>query len=1038
MITVIYNMVMAEKVYYRGEGDENTFHRAEVSRLRASEDAATGAFSEFSNNDAFSNLNERREGESRPTLLNGRPIDKDGNYTKEKTLWRGEGREEGSGKKKKGFLGKSKKFGPVMLILMGLFGAGGIAFVGTSLGPFSLISNALDQFNVMRTAMNKRSTYFMRMQMDETLNTSLTNRRFGIFSSEKFKISNKMQKKLAKQHIEYQEDPDTKARYLVYTNPETGEVTGIVANEKDLGKVTSVTSGETGETTGKVMLLQDALESDDMIFTAHQNATKTVKGHIVGWFESLAESFHNRIKASRNRFFDTTDETDEEEIKKKAKASGMSEEAAESDGHPREELEETDEDGKVKRYLFDDNGDPIVEDDGNGGQRQAYVLEDPDTAEISGSDALKSGQDAASTESALMKRAEKAQAALGTAGKAQGIACGVISAVTSLNLVITGIQVAKTLNFITGLFEATQRTQIGDGGSEMMVYFNNFAEPKETEDWSGSGTNITKDVVSTKSTMASTAYNSFFGGPEVDPNDKSAQKFNRDYAIKNAFEEKTDEIFGGSQFGSYVGKFLGELGAGASTLDAYKFCLYSGMALNIAGLALDAVKIVMLFVSGGIGAAIIQFFQGLAKAAAKAIAMVAIGMFVSWIVPKVAQWLAKDLIEDIGGEDAANAIRSGANIYMGKSFEANSGGVGDEAAVLAMYRETQEVLAEDARYDRLTRSPLDPTSKYTFVGSIVQKLIPIANMMTSNSLLSTVGTLVSTTSQSALSLLPSASAASGTWYDLALNKDCPNLKGLNLVGDAYCNPYYTTEMGDNIKGMDPYEVVEKVGFENFEDAEVDNPAIKDDSELGKYIVACTLRDSQYGVKDSAVTSWIENPTGNTTVNALIDAGTGLIPIAGNLYDLAQQSAENGNMKWNVGQACIQNEEVNPDWAHYKYFAQYIEDQTLMEASGIVDESQVSAFVNRYYEQNPLDTSYEGTIARYTGMTKDEVENTIALAEYINFLGEYDPTRMYPTPVEDKVVEISIEQPMFKKENVEVALVRYVVYADLRGRVVAEA
>ncbi|MDO4986724.1 MAG: hypothetical protein Q4E46_00195 [Candidatus Saccharibacteria bacterium] len=1013
---------MAEKVYYWGEGDENTFHNTEVDRLREAEDAAGEDFSEFSNGDYNSEMNNRRSAENRPILLNGRPVDGNGNEIQHHTnsgYWRGKGRE--ANEVNSGAMKKKRRFGPAALIIMALFGAGGVAFMGTSLGPFALVGNALDQFNVMRTAMNRRSTYFMRFQMDETLNTSLTNRRFGIFSAEKFKISNKMQKKLAKQSIEYKEDPDTKARYLVYTNQDTGEVSAVVANDGDMQKLTGKTlTNKDGASASRLMMMDDALGSDDNFFAAHQSATKTMKGHIVGWFESLTEAFHTRIGNLRNRFFGTTDETTEEDVKKKASAGGLAESVEGSEGSQK----------KQRTEEYDDYDD--LDDDGNPKRKTRTITED-----IGGADSLADGMDAGAVKSALQVKAEKASAAVGGASKVQGIVCGVINAVGAINLAITAIQVAKVLNFVTGMLEAVQRTQIGDGGSEMMVYFNNFSKESETEVWSGSDENIDKQVVSNKSTMASAAYNATFGGPQPDPDDPSVAKFNRDnfakYAYKNmvsggAFDQNTAS--GESSFSSLMGEFAGTVLGGANNLQVYQACLYSGIALSGISAVVDGV---LLFATFGIGNLVKSLIKGIVQAAISIAITVAITAFISWIVPRVAQWLATDLIEHIGGEDSANALRSGFNMYMGKSMESNSGAVGNEAAVMAMYRETQEVIAEDARYDRATRSPFDPTSKHTFIGSLVQKLLPVANMLAGNSMLRAAGSMVSTTSNSMLSLFPSANAASDTWYEVTLNKDCPNLSALNLVGDAYCNPYYTTDF--STISMDPYKVVEKVGDSNFEEGEVDNPKIKKDSELGKYIVACTLRDSQYGIKDAMVQSFIEAPTSSPTLNSIIDAGTGAIPILGSLYDAAQGASEAMNFDWNTGKACIQDESFNSNWAQNKYYQRYIEDQTLMEAAGIIDESNVTAFVREYYEENPIDNSLEGVIARYSGMTKEQASNTVALLEYVDFIANYNPSDAYPLPVEEaEPVAIMVYHPVFVDEPVEVASVKYVVYADLRNRV----
>ena len=557
---------MADDVYYRGEGDENTFHDATVRQLRYLEAAASGDFTEQEQKDASGQLASQRTVENRPVRAN---MVGDGDASESGGFWRGHGRTsgdsaQGKGRGRRGILGgKAAKFGPATLILTALFGVGGVAFLGASMGPFALVGNALDQFNVMRTAMNRRSTYFTRFQMDETLNTSLTNKRFGIFSSEKFKISNRMQNRLKQHNIEYMEEPSTRTRYLVYTNPDSGEVTPIVANSKDLSSLDGVEihNGEGKIATKNVILLDDILEADSSFFTAHQSATKTVKGHIVGWFESLTESFHSRIKNTRNKFKGTTDETSDDDVINKAKSEGLSEDMDDAKGKTGQ-LDESEE------YELDEDGKIKYEDDGVTPKKKTVTTEIPYTD----SDSAGNGSDVAKVESAVKTKVEKAAAAAGARinvlQSVTGLGCAAVSVLNSLNLAITAVQVAKTLNFVTGALEAIQRTQIGDGGSEMMTYFNAFSKPKENEVWTGSGgqtsvseaeiksgswrnsstTTIEKNVISDKSTMASTAYNKVFGGPDVDPDDPGVAKFNRDYAAKYALGESGFGAFLSSAF----------------------------------------------------------------------------------------------------------------------------------------------------------------------------------------------------------------------------------------------------------------------------------------------------------------------------------------------------------------------------------------------------------------------------------------------------------------------------------------------------------
>ena len=51
-------------------------------------------------------------------------------------------------------------------------------------------------------------------------------------------------------------------------------------------------------------------------------------------------------------------------------------------------------------------------------------------------------------------------------------------------------------------------------------------------------------------------------------------------------------------------------------------------------------------------------------------------------------------------------------------------------------------------------------------------------------------------------------------------------------------------------------------------------------------------------------------------------------------------------------------------------------QCLLENMGLVEKSSVTAFLEDYYEKHPLDNSFEGILARKTGLTKENVIATI--------------------------------------------------------------
>lgn len=91
------------------------------------------------------------------------------------------------------------------------------------------------------------------------------------------------------------------------------------------------------------------------------------------------------------------------------------------------------------------------------------------------------------------------------------------------------------------------------------------------------------------------------------------------------------------------------------------------------------------------------------------------------------------------------------------------------------------------------------------------------------------------------------------------------------------------------------------------------------------------------------------------------------------------------------------------FSKYQCFA---EDQRLLENMGLVEKSSVTAFLEDYYEKHPLDNSFEGILARKTGLTKENVIATIDTINYLTFIADYDPDGYYPlnyqAPEEEKI------------------------------------
>ena len=138
-----------------------------------------------------------------------------------------------------------------------------------------------------------------------------------------------------------------------------------------------------------------------------------------------------------------------------------------------------------------------------------------------------------------------------------------------------------------------------------------------------------------------------------------------------------------------------------------------------------------------------------------------------------------------------------------------------------------------------------------------------------------------------------------------------------------------------------------------------------------------------------------------------------------------------------GESCVAGNDTAgaaPDWETAQYYQRFAEDQSLAESMGIIEESAVTTALDKYYEKNPIDESYEGQLARWSGLPKETVSDMLDLIAYYEYIDEYDASERYafgaPVVSED-------EEPLdFDKENImdgmTVAL-EGVIYQDVRNR-----
>ena len=423
--------------------------------------------------------------------------------------------------------------------------------------------------------------------------------------------------------------------------------------------------------------------------------------------------------------------------------------------------------------------------------------------------------------------------------------------------------------------------------------------------------------------------------------------------------------------------------------------------------------------------------------------MITISLIVEAITPTLAHWFVSQLGSIFLGKTGGFALLSGAQNIMNSNLQMSTGRYAGRENAIELFALTKDVEREWAAYERATKNPFDVTSKYTFLGSIYNAVLPIANM-SGNTITSMVSSVASLTNDSVVALVsPSVSAASETnkfAASLSSEGNCGYLESVGVTGDFACNKYagaYVEEI-DTASPDDIYVNMQNYGSFDGEDSD-GNPKINVNSDYAKYIVACVSSDTQPGTMNGAVQGFL---TGigkgihdkSVVASGLVNFGRNFIPFEGAL-DAVEAGEEETNIMWNSGLACTGNTDDAAFNEKIKNFSMYNLDQRVLYNMGVIENNSTVAFLEDYYKENPLDYSFEGRIARISGMSKEEVEETLALIEYYNFVANYDSAARYAfgVPVVEEPHEVLFDNDNVVAENTYIILLNEISFADVRNR-----
>ena len=339
-----------------------------------------------------------------------------------------------------------------------------------------------------------------------------------------------------------------------------------------------------------------------------------------------------------------------------------------------------------------------------------------------------------------------------------------------------------------------------------------------------------------------------------------------------------------------------------------------------------------------------------------------VAAIISTIVPRIAKMLTSDMFETHTGIIAGEWLSQGAaaaNFSLatkGSAFMPAS-----EESVKNLNRQTTIAIAQEAEIDRLHRSPFDASSPNTFLGSIVSKF---SYLSYSNPLISGTANISRVVGSSMRSLIPGASAIDQTLSYISQHTECPNLK--DVVCDSYGHPIVSyDESTTDTKPDDPaYRAAIEPNLN-------EDGSIKDGSELSKFLIACTNRQSEWGVMDANIMNAFHVDAVSVVNNA---------PVANEIIDVI-----------NAGRdvRIIQG----------------------MEGPKSAENNPVLAYEKKYREDHPLDTSFKGTLSRTTGLSMDDITFLLEYIDYSTEIANYNPSERikFGPYTEPQKVEISFAQ-----------------------------
>ena len=535
--------------------------------------------------------------------------------------------------------------------------------------------------------------------------------------------------------------------------------------------------------------------------------------------------------------------------------------------------------------------------------------------------------------------------------------CGGLRILNMISVTVSAIQIFQAMAYFQSLIEPFSKSMAGEGDASAINPVLNFLTTETTSQVqyvNADGTTAMRDVTGSPLQSA--------GSKLIMADTLTPQAEVAPYSIDNITKAAKNIA----------------IGTGATTT----FCSGVNAAAAIVSLASN-------FVPGGT----------LANFAVKAIINTVgnivitgiVSTLISAVIPYVAKIFAGNIFESYTGIPAGEFFTLGAGESNFKLATEGSGYMPADAEYInEQNKQTVLALAEEAELNRHGRSPFDITSKNTFLGSLLRKFSTITS---SNTIFGHFSHIASTLTRSFNILNPAASAYGEEVSFTSNYQECENLEG------ATCNMYGTVIPARDYStlDLDPNDPTYRAVIEPNLDTDGN---IIEGSELSKFINYCADRESPWGVLDAQIMNAIQTSLGTIGDNAYISE---------DIMDIVNAAEDVKNRAWGTGEICKMSHD-NPRWDNeFRYYQAFVDDMRI-NSSITNEKNTVSIYREKHDAEHPLDTSYEGTLARITGYSKDDIAYLLEVVRYASEVANYDYGSYYQfSPVEQNENKISFTE-----------------------------